>query len=56
MPCCRIADVVEAGIAQRQSASVYLHQLAQAGILETRQVGRERLFINPRMLALLTAD
>ena len=32
-PHCRIEDVVEAGIARRQTASVYLHSLAKVGIL-----------------------
>jgi Fic family protein len=55
-PYCRIKNVVEAGIAQRQTAAVYLKQLAGAGILEEIKVGREKLFINPRLMRLLTAD
>ncbi len=54
MPYCRIQNVVEAGIAQRQSASVYLKKLVAIGVLEERKAGRERLFINPQLLALLT--
>ncbi len=53
MPYCRIQNVVEAGIAQRQSASVYLKKLVAIGVLEERKAGRERLFINPQFLALL---
>lgn len=54
-PYCRIKNVVEAGIAQRQTAAVYLKQLANAGVLEEIKVGREKLFINPRLMRLLTA-
>jgi Fic family protein len=54
MPYCRIQNVVEAGIAQRQSASVYLKKLVAIGALEERKAGRERLFINPQFLDLLT--
>jgi Fic family protein len=55
-PYCRIKNVVEAGIAQRQTAAVYLKQLVNAGILEEVKVGREKLFINPRLMRLLTAE
>jgi Fic family protein len=55
-PYCRIANLVEAGIAQRQTASVYLKELAALGVLEERRVGREKLFVNTGLMALLTAD
>ncbi|MBI4501086.1 MAG: Fic family protein [Gemmatimonadetes bacterium] len=55
-PYCRIKNVVEAGIAQRQTAAVYLKQLVGAGVLEEVKVGREKLFINPRLMRLLTAE
>ncbi len=48
--------MVDAGIAQRQSASVYLKALAAIGVLEERQSGRERLFINPALVELLVRD
>ncbi len=53
-PYCRIADVVEAGIARRQSASTYLRTLTEIGVLEERKVGRDKLFINPALLRELT--
>lgn len=53
-PYCRIANVVEAGIAQRQTASVYLKQLADIGLLNEVKVGREKLFINPALLQTLS--
>lgn len=52
-PYCRIRNVVEAGIAKRQTAAAYLRQLADLGILEEVKVGREKLFINPRLMRLL---
>lgn len=55
-PYCRIRNVVDAGIAQRQTAAVYLKRLCDVGVLEEAKVGREKLFINPRLMRLLTAD
>lgn len=55
-PYCRIRNVVEAGIAERQTAAVYLKQLVGAGVLHEVKVGREKLFINPRLMRLLTAE
>jgi len=53
-PYCRIGNLVDAGIAQRQSASVYLKMLCEIGVLEERKSGRDKLFINPSLLAMLT--
>lgn len=55
-PYCRISNVVDAGLAHRQAASRYLKQLVTAGVLEERAVGREKLFVHPKLLALLTQD
>ncbi|MEM7262791.1 MAG: Fic family protein [Planctomycetota bacterium] len=55
-PYCRIANVVEAGVAKRQAASTYLTQLADRGVLEIRPSGREKLFINTRLLELVTGS
>ena len=53
-PYCRIGDLVEAGIAKRQSASAYLKALAENGLLDEIKAGRENLYINPALLALLS--
>jgi Fic family protein len=53
-PYCRISDLVEADIVKRQSASTYLKTLVEAGLLEELQVGREKLFVNPALLAELS--
>jgi hypothetical protein len=55
-PYCRIANVVEADIAKRQTASVYLKELCDVGVLKEIKIGREKLFINPRLMTLLTAE
>lgn len=55
-PYSRIADVVDAEIANRATASKYLKELAAKGVLEERKEGRENIYINVRFLALLTAD
>ncbi len=52
-PYCRISDVVAADIAKRQTAAVYLKALAAQGVLEQIKAGRENLYINPPLLALL---
>jgi Fic family protein len=53
-PYSRIGNLVDAGIAQRQAASQYLKALCQIGVLEERKSGREKLFINPALLGILT--
>lgn len=55
-PYCRIANLVNSGIVKRQTASVYLKQLCDIGVLEEHKVGREKLFLHPKFLALLTRD
>lgn len=55
-PYCRIQNVVDAGIAKRQSASVYLKTLVDLGVLQERKSGRDKLFIHPRFLSLLSSD
>lgn len=55
-PYCRIADVVERGIAKRQTASKRLHELAEIGVLQARPAGRQTLFVHPKLLRLLTVE
>ncbi len=56
MPYCRISNLTEAELAGRQAASRYLKQLAAIGVLVEETVGREKLFIHPKLLQLLTRD
>jgi len=55
-PFCRISNLETAGIAKRQTASKYLKALASLGILEEQPVGREKLFVHPKLMQLLTTD
>jgi len=52
-PYCRIANLVDKRIAQRQAAARYLKSLVDIGVLQERQVGKEKLFIHPRLMKLL---
>ena len=53
---CRIANLVEAGIAGRQAASRYLKALAATGVLREQAFGKEKFFVHPRLMNLLTRD
>jgi len=55
-PYCRIQNLVDGSIAKRQTASVYLKQLANLGMLVEVKVGREKLFLHPNFVRLLTSD
>ncbi len=55
-PYCRISNLTERGLAKRQTASVYLKELVRIGVLTEKEAGRERFFINPRLMQLLTRD
>lgn len=54
-PYCKIAFVVEAGIAERKTASVYLRELERIGVLVSEKHGREVFFRNPALLEVLSA-
>lgn len=55
-PYCRISNLVENNIAKRQTASVYLKQLADIGVLNEIQAGKEKLFVHPKLIKLMTED
>jgi Fic family protein len=55
-PYARIAHLVDAGIAKRQTASTYLKDLCAVGLLEERKIGREKLFLNPAFVDLLKRE
>ena len=52
-PYTKIEYIVAAGIAERRTASKYLKQLAELGILESYKVGKEILYINKGLFKLL---
>ena len=55
-PYCRIGNVIDKQIAQRQAASRYLKELVRIGVLREIQAGRDKLFIHPKLMQLLTHD
>lgn len=55
-PYSRISDLVEREIVHRQAAARYLKALVSVGLLEEQRSGRDLLFVNRRMLALLTKE
>lgn len=54
-PYCKIRFLEEAGLAARVSASRYLHDLADAGLVAKVKAGKEILFVNERLVKLLGA-
>jgi Fic family protein len=52
-PYCKIRHLEEAGLAARVSASRYLHDLADAGLVGKVKAGKEILFVNERLVKLL---
>jgi Fic family protein len=55
-PYCRISNLVDNEIAKRQSASVYLKQLCDIGVLFEIQSGKEKLFVHPKLMQLMKSD
>lgn len=55
-PYCRIQHVVSTGIAKRETAARYLRELVGIGVLVERRIGKEKLFLHPAYLRLLSAD
>jgi Fic family protein len=45
--------LVEAGIAERKTASTYLHELERIGVLEAQKMGTEVLYLNTKLYDLL---
>ncbi len=54
-PYCKVKYLVERDIAKRQTAAEYLRELEDAGFLKSKQVGREKLYLNIRLYNLLSA-
>ena len=53
-PYCRIATVIDRCGVSRPTATRWLAELAQGGLVEDHKVGRDRLFVNREFLNLLT--
>lgn len=54
-PYCKIAFVVDAGIAKRKTASVYLRELERIGILVGEKHGSEMIYRHLALLEVLSA-
>ena len=54
-PYCKIQFLVDAGIAERKTASAYLQELEKLGILKGEKQGREVIYKHPGLLKVLTA-
>lgn len=54
-PYCKIKFLVDRDIAKRQTAAEYLKELEKIGILSSKQVGRENLYLNLQLYELLSA-
>ena len=46
--------LVDAGIAERQTAAEYLKELENIGILKVYKVGKENLYLNVKLYKLLS--
>jgi Fic family protein len=55
-PYCRIVNLVEAKVAGRQAASRYLKAFVDIGVLREQSFGKEKLFVHPKLMTLLTRD
>lgn len=55
-PYCRISSLVERDIAKRQTASGYLKQLVDIGVLEEKSAGKEKLFMHTKLVRLMSHD
>lgn len=55
-PYSRIAHLEKAGIAKRQAASRYLKALEDIAVLREEKMGREKLFLHSKLMALVTRD
>ena len=55
-PYCRIANITDANLGGRHAASRYLKRLVELGVLQETPMGKDKLFIHPKLMRLLTAD
>lgn len=56
LPYIRISNLVENGVAKRQTASVYLKELSRVGVLNEISFGKEKLFLHPKFMRLLSNE
>lgn len=54
-PYSKVSFLVEAGLGGRQTSAKYLSELEKIGVLQSEKVGRERIYVNTKLLKLLIA-
>jgi len=55
-PYCRISNLMDKNVAKRQKANDYLKALCKIGVLAEKVSGREKIFIHPKLLEILTCE
>ena len=55
-PYCRIQNLIDGGVAKRETSSKYLKQLVRIGVLREVPFGRELLYRHPKLVQLLAKD
>lgn len=55
-PYCRISNVIDASLGERHAASRYLKKMVEIGVLQETAMGKDKLFIHPKLMRLLTGD
>jgi len=53
-PYSKVSSIVDAGLAQRQTAARYLKELEKIGILKSEKIGKERIYFNQSLIRLLS--
>jgi len=53
-PYTKVQFLVDAGIAERQTAAEYLKELEKIGVLKGHKVGKENLYLNVKLFKLLS--
>jgi Fic family protein len=56
MPYYCTSSLIETGIAKRQTASLYLKQITEIDVLAEVDAGKEKLFIHPKLMRMLTQE
>ena len=56
LPYCRIVNLTEVGIAKRQTASLYIKKLIEIGVLTEAASTKEKVYLHPKLMTLLTRD
>jgi Fic family protein len=52
-PYCRIADISDAGIVKKKTASEYLKKIAALSLIEAKKIGKEFIYTNLELLEIL---